>query len=127
MSQLPLVATLYNPHTQTKQQLIDGFVVRNQLFNKLFAEIKATEMRYPEQHLLIEGQRGMGKTTLLLRLAYEIENDAETAQRLIPIIFEEEAFYRISRLFQLWEETAKLLAQRDSFFTGLFAPNGCWL
>jgi len=121
MSQLPLVATLYNPHTQTKQQLIDGFVVRNQLFNKLFAEIKAAEMRYPEQHLLIEGQRGMGKTTLLLRLVYEIENDAKTAQRLIPIIFEEEAFYRISRLFQLWEETAKLLAQRDSFFTGLFA------
>jgi hypothetical protein len=29
---LPLVATLYNPHTQTKQELIDGFVVRLPLF-----------------------------------------------------------------------------------------------
>jgi hypothetical protein len=28
----PLVATLYNPHTQTKQELIDGFVVRLPLF-----------------------------------------------------------------------------------------------
>ncbi|OQW93770.1 MAG: hypothetical protein BWK79_09410 [Beggiatoa sp. IS2] len=120
MPQQSLVATLYNPHTQTKQELIDGFVVRLPLFRKLFAEIKTAEMRHPEQHLLIEGQRGMGKTTLLLRLAYEIENDADTCQRLLPIIFEEEAYYRINRLLQLWEETAKLLARREVAFHGLF-------
>jgi hypothetical protein len=62
----------------------------------------------------------MGKTTLLLRLAYEIENDPDTHQRLIPIIFEEEAHYRINRLFRLWEEAAKLLARRDVKCNGLF-------
>ena len=37
-----------------------------------------TEMMAGEfklQHILIEGKRGMGKTTLLLRLSYEVEND----------------------------------------------------
>ncbi|MCK5718445.1 MAG: hypothetical protein KAH84_00695 [Thiomargarita sp.] len=30
------LANLYNPHSQTKQELIDNFVVRQKLFKKLF-------------------------------------------------------------------------------------------
>ena len=65
------------PENQTKQPL----------FQKLFTDLKTAEMRYPEQHLLIEGQC----KTLLVDLAYEIKNDADTSRRLLPIIFEEEA------------------------------------
>ncbi len=100
------MAYLYNPHEQSKEQLIQGFVVRRKLFQQLFRDIKSADMLYPEQHYLIEGQRGSGKTTLLLRLSYEIENDAELHRRLMPVVLKEEAYYGITRLFTLWEATA---------------------
>ena len=51
-------------------------------------------MEHPEQHFLIEGKRGMGKTTLLLRLSYEIENDAKLSEWLIPLVFNEEDLFQ---------------------------------
>ena len=72
----PLVANLYNPHEQSKEQLIKNFVVRQGVFQELFRVIKSSDMTKPERHYLIEGQRGTGKTTLLLRLSYAIENEA---------------------------------------------------
>ncbi|MCP4351640.1 MAG: sel1 repeat family protein, partial [Desulfobacterales bacterium] len=115
-----LIANLFNPHEQTKEQLIKSFVVRLNVFKKLFREIKSCDMKYPEQHILIVGQRGMGKTTLLLRLSYEVENDNELNTWLIPIILKEEAYYGIRRLFKLWETIAQELENTDSTFSGLF-------
>jgi Cdc6-like AAA superfamily ATPase len=66
-----------------------AFVVRRKTFRQLFREIKRANMKYPEQHFLIEGQRGMGKTTLLLRLSYEIENDEVLNCWLIPVVLKE--------------------------------------
>jgi len=115
-----LIANLYNPHEQSKEELIKSFVVRLKNFKTLFQAIKRTEMKAPERHFLIEGQRGMGKTTLLLRLSYEIENDKNLNTWLIPVVLKEEAYYGITRLFKLWETVAKMLADRDSVFAGLF-------
>jgi len=114
------VAILYNPHEQSKEQLIESFVVRCELFQRLFNEIKSSKMNYPEQHYLIEGQRGSGKTTLLLRLSYEIENDNDLNKWLIPVVFKEEAYYGITRLFKLWETIANILEDRNPAFSGLF-------
>lgn len=113
------VANLYNPHEQSKDELIAGFVVRLNIFNKLFAVVKDSDMRYPEQHYLIEAQRGMGKTTLLLRLSYEIENDAGLNSWLLPLVFKEESYYGINRLFKLWEHCAQLLESKLLLFNGL--------
>ncbi len=99
---------IYNPANQTPQELIDNFVVRNELFQEIFEDIKQSEMTHPEQHYIIQGIRGQGKTTMLLRIAYEIENDVELRKRLIPVIFNEEQ-YNISRLFKLWETVAEYL------------------
>ena len=116
----PLVANLYNPHEQSKEQLIESFVVRDKVFKKLFQEIKGSKMKYPEQHYLIEGQRGTGKTTLLLRLSYEIENDEALNSWLIPVVFKEEVYWRISDLARLWETTAQILEDKDEAFGGLY-------
>jgi TPR repeat protein/DNA-binding HxlR family transcriptional regulator len=99
---------IYNPATQTREELIENFVVRTALFQDIFQDIKKSEMKYAEQHYIIQGVRGQGKTTLLLRLAYEIQNDTALSKRLIPVIFNEEQ-YNISRLFKLWETTAEYL------------------
>ncbi|MGB8192161.1 MAG: hypothetical protein WCF67_09595, partial [Chitinophagaceae bacterium] len=106
---------LYNPHEQSKEQLISGFVVRTNTFQRIFDDIKNSKMIYPEQHYLIEGQRGMGKTTLLLRLAYEVENSPGLNQWLIPVILKEEAYYGITKLYKLWEEVARLLSYKKEF------------
>jgi len=109
---------VYNPANQTPEELIENFVVRTALFRDIFEDIKNAEMKYPEQHYIIQGIRGQGKTTLLLRIAYEIEKDPELRKRLIPIVFNEEQ-YQISRLFKLWETTAEYLEEAGEI-TGLY-------
>ncbi|MGM9510421.1 hypothetical protein ACS5NO_21990 [Larkinella sp. GY13] len=115
----PLVATLYNPHTQSKEALIAGFIVRKRLFERLFRDIHTAPMAKPEQHYLIQGIRGMGKTTLLLRLAYEVENAPELRNQLIPIVFNEEE-YGIGSLADVWERVAKYLEEADSSFSDIY-------
>ncbi|GAB3767110.1 tetratricopeptide repeat protein [Spirosoma pomorum] len=107
--------SLYNPHEQGKENLISQFVVRGKTFNRIFNDIKDSKMKYPEQHYLIEGQRGMGKTTLLLRLAYEVENNKNLCEWLLPIVLKEEAYYSVTSLTKLWEEVARHLSDRIEF------------
>jgi hypothetical protein len=109
------IAYIYNPQNQSKEQLIDGFVVRLDIFKKLFKEIKDAKMERPEQHYLIQGKRGMGKTSLLRRLSYEIENDIELNNWLMPLVFNEEE-YGVSKLFQLWERVMELIWEKDNTF-----------
>lgn len=115
----PLIATIYNPHNQSKEALIAGFIARKQKFERIFRDIRDAPMIKPEQHYLIQGIRGMGKTTLLLRIAYEIDNLPELRQRLIPIVFNEEE-YGISSLADVWERTAQYLGETDASFVDLY-------
>jgi TPR repeat protein/nucleoside-triphosphatase THEP1 len=115
----PLVANLYNPHEQTKEQLIASFIVRSDVFQTLFNDIRDIDRSQPGTPVLLEGQRGMGKTTLLLRLSYEIENDPSLSTWLLPIVLKEEAFYGIRRLCALWETVAQELEEKEKAFSGL--------
>lgn len=112
------VATIYNPKIQSREELIDRFVVRQDLFKKLFKEIKEVSMEYPEQHYLIEGKRGMGKTSLLLRLCYAIEKDEQLHSYLIPLVFNEEE-YSVRKMFRFWERIVEMLEDRSPRFAGL--------
>ena len=105
---------IYNPQIQPKPELIRNFVVRLKIFKEIFEDIKTSKMKHPEQHYIIQGIRGQGKTTLLLRIAYEIENDKELTKWLIPVIFSEEP-YKIRKLFKLWEVTAEYLKNYKGF------------
>ncbi|MEM9885608.1 MAG: tetratricopeptide repeat protein [Bacteroidota bacterium] len=116
---MPSVGSIYNPAIMSREELIDRFVVRHKKFRSLYREIKDSKMEVPEQHLLIEAQRGMGKTTMLLRLAYEIERDEALHAWLIPVIFNEES-YGITRLFKLWERVAEYLEEKGRVFNGLY-------
>jgi len=113
MSQIDLIK-IYNPANQTKQQLINNFVVRLELFQEIFKDIKTSKMESPEQHYIIQGIRGQGKTTLLLRLAYEIQKDPKLNKWLIPVIFSEEQ-YSLRKLYKLWELTAEYLKAELGF------------
>ncbi|MEM6634071.1 MAG: hypothetical protein AAF694_30625 [Bacteroidota bacterium] len=119
MSDKSLLAHLYNPHQLSKDALNEGFIVRGVKFRKLYREISESMMIYPEQHYLIVGQRGMGKTTLLLRLSYEIESDPKLNSWLVPIVFTEEV-YGVQHLYSLWELGAQYLEEKRPEYGGIY-------
>ncbi|WP_090764439.1 hypothetical protein [Pedobacter soli] len=100
--------TLYNPASQSKSSLIDAFVVRTKIFSEIFEIISKEDLVGDQRHYLLQGQRGMGKTTLLLRLKYEIENTESLRSWLLPIFFNEES-YDLTSLSGLWEKMLKYL------------------
>ncbi len=114
MVQTTRVSNIYNPLNQTEEELLQNFVVRENEFEIIFNEVKNSPMKYPEQHFLIKGQRGFGKTTLLLKLYYEIRRNEALSKKIIPIIFNEEQ-YNVNSLFTLWETTAEYLEEWPGF------------
>ncbi|MGB0431025.1 MAG: tetratricopeptide repeat protein [Bacteroidia bacterium] len=114
-----MISNIYNPQNQTEEQVKDNFVVRTKEFKELFRAIEKAKMNKPEQHYLIQGQRGMGKTTLLMRLSVEVKNHEKLNKWLIPVLFSEEQ-YSIRKLYKLWEQIAIHLEDNDEAFTGLF-------
>ncbi|OQD42511.1 hypothetical protein BUL40_10340 [Croceivirga radicis] len=99
--------TIYNPANKRKEQLINEFVVRTKEFNQIFTEITENLGQTINQHYLIIGQRGSGKTTLIHRVKYAIEEGNEF-KNVIPITLGEEQ-YGISELLNLWEKIAEVL------------------
>lgn len=94
-------AALYNPHLHGKNELLSLFVVRQALLDQLLEDLRATDAGKSPQHHLILGQRGMGKTMLLRRLGFAIEDDATLRDRWLPLNFPEEQ-YNIARLSDFW-------------------------
>lgn len=103
-----LEQTLYNPANQSKDSLIGNFVVRTKVFEEIFNDINSSNMDLPEAHYLVQGQRGMGKTTLLLRLKYEVESSGSLKEWLLPVFFNEES-YDLTSLSAFWEKLLKYL------------------
>ena len=71
-------------------------------------------MKHPEQNYLIVGPRGSGKTTLVTRLKYAIQDDADLNTWLLPVLLSEEQ-YHINRLVDLWETIAEVLEHEYGF------------
>jgi TPR repeat protein len=109
---------LYNPDQKSKQQLIAEFVIRRREFANLMQGLEASAPHTSPQHYLVVGQRGMGKTTLLLRVKYAVEDHPQLNKWLVPIRFSEEQ-YQIARLDRFWEEIADHLSIADASFDGL--------
>lgn len=105
---------LYNPDRKNKKQFLEEFVIRTEVFDEIFRDIKSGKMLHPEQHYLLVGQRGAGKTTLLNRLKYAVDDDQKLNQWLIPVLFNEEQ-YHISELANVWENIATYLEDYHGF------------
>ncbi|MEA5140548.1 ATP-binding protein [Arcicella rigui] len=101
---------LFNPPQKDPRVLKAEFVVRTAIFEEIFSDIQSDSMQKPPQHYMLLGQRGMGKTTMLLRLKYAIEDDASLNKWLLPIIFNEEQ-YAMPDLASFFEHIATLLAE----------------
>lgn len=91
-----------------EREFLSRFVVRTDIFNEIFEDIKSANHTVPQQHYIIIGQRGQGKTTLLRKVLLEVKNSPELSDRIVPVKFSEEQ-YQIRSLSRLWEEVADYL------------------
>ena len=91
---------IYNPGRLSDDEVIAGFVARNSEFERIVEDLRAETPTSRAQHHLVIGQRGMGKTTLLMRLAAELRSPPFD-DALVPLVFAEEQ-YEVDRLSKFW-------------------------
>ncbi len=97
----PPVVTIYNPANLRKEELIRGFVARQPLLDRLLDDLRHANPGTAPQHHLLVGQRGQGKTTLLRRLAFAVEDDPGLSATWMPLVFPEEQ-YNVASLGDFW-------------------------
>jgi tetratricopeptide (TPR) repeat protein/DNA-binding MarR family transcriptional regulator len=93
--------SLYNTGRMAPDQLIAAFAARRQQLDRIVADLASEKPKSRAQHHLIVGQRGMGKTMLLARIAAELRTDSKLSARFIPLAFVEEQ-YAVDRLSKFW-------------------------
>lgn len=99
---------IYNPRLLSKEELIGFFVARQQELGRLVEALRREAKAQPQHHLVV-GARGMGKTTLLHRLRYAIEDDEELGSRCFGLVFPEEQ-YNVVSLADFWLNCVDALA-----------------
>lgn len=99
----------YNPGQLAPEQIESLFIARRELFQNLLSDVLAERDDAAPQHHMIIGQRGMGKTTLLHRMAVEL-NKAPNRDRFIPLTFPEEQHVMVDRLSEFWLNALDALA-----------------
>ncbi|MBI5557082.1 MAG: AAA family ATPase [Deltaproteobacteria bacterium] len=100
----------YNPSFLSEAELINNFVVR-QVDLEMIIRIISENTTSSNQHVLVTGPRGSGKTTLALRVAAEIERDAGLRSQWYPLVFSEES-YRATSAADFWLEALSHLADQ---------------
>ncbi|MBY0504795.1 MAG: tetratricopeptide repeat protein [Bryobacteraceae bacterium] len=96
---------VYNPQSLSKGEAIAQFHAREGVYHRLLELLREER----PSHVLIIGTRGMGKTTLLQRVRYGVEEDAALNGRYLPLVFPEEQ-YNVNRLDRFYLNTVDALA-----------------
>ncbi len=113
---------LYNPAAQDPEQLLADFIDRKSLLDKILAIVRANTPDRPQQHLVLIGPRGMGKTTLLCAIKHTIERDEALNAEWLPLLFQEEQ-YGIGDLADFWLEALRHLQKSNQTADRLLAED----
>ncbi len=100
----------YNPAFLSGDELVKSFVVRNAEFERIM-EIVRDNTGPTNQHVMLIGPRGIGKTMLALRVAEEIRRDKQLQKKWYPLVFGEES-YQVSTPGEFWLEGLFHLAHK---------------
>ncbi len=111
---------VYNPDLLSKEQLTQIFVARADILGRILEDLRLSGPGRRQQHKLIVGQRGMGKSTLLRRIQYAVEDSPELNPRFLSLSFPEEQ-YNVTRLSDFYLNCIDALAdqlERESLLPG---------
>jgi tetratricopeptide (TPR) repeat protein len=100
----------YNPAFLGDEALIRSFVARTSELERIL-EVLRENTTGSNQHLLVIGPRGIGKTTLVLRATAEIRADLSLGAHWYPIVYGEET-YQVSSAGEFWLEALFHLGQQ---------------
>lgn len=92
---------VYNPAILSDEEFLAGYVARKDVATNLLTRLSEITPDNLAKHHLILGQRGMGKTSLLRRLALGVREDPRLAAVLLPLTFREEQ-YNVHNLHTFW-------------------------
>lgn len=101
---------LYNQDRVDDATFIANFVARHAEFDSLLASLRANAKGGAARHEIIVGARGMGKTSLLRRIAIAIGEDEELSRIFVPLRFREEQ-YNVISLAAFWRNCCDALAE----------------
>ena len=105
---MAVTARKYNPGFLSDDELVAIFCVRTAEYESLIEALRDCSGS-ANTHQIVIGPRGSGKTTLLLRVAAEVQRDADLTARFFPIVFPEES-YEVSTTGEFWLECVSRLA-----------------
>ena len=106
----------YNPAFLSKEELLRSFVVRHAEL-ELIVQALRENVTKSNQHVLVIGPRGTGKTMLVLRVVEEVRTEKDLSKRWYPLVFSEES-YQVTTPGEFWLEALFHLGQK----TG----EACW-
>jgi len=101
----------YNPAFLSDKDLIDSFVVR-QADLEIVMQVIRENVTLSNQHMMIIGPRGIGKTTLALRAMAEVRKDEELNAQWYPLVFGEES-YSVTSAGEFWLEALFHLGEQE--------------
>lgn len=93
----------YNPGFKSDVELREQFVVRNRELKLLLEIIEENSEAASNRHVLLVGARGVGKTTLVRRIAAELRLEKKFSARWYPITLGEES-YSVTSAGEFWLE-----------------------
>lgn len=97
----PFGLTVYNPGSLSDEDFLRGYVARQGVAEQLTQRLRETAKGRARKHFFIVGQRGMGKTSLLRKLALAVGADEELSKAVIPLTFREEQ-YNVHSFHVFW-------------------------
>jgi tetratricopeptide (TPR) repeat protein len=90
----------HNPFFLSEEELVSSFAVRQAELN-LLLDIIRENTGSVNQHVIIIGPRGIGKTMLVLRLALAVRQDESLSRSWYPVVLPEE-IYDVASEGEVW-------------------------
>jgi len=101
---------LHNQSIPDDDTFVANFVARQDTLTALLRRLRVAGPDAQDVHRILIGPRGMGKTSLLRRLAIAINREPDLADRYVPLTFREEQ-YNVLRLDDFWRNCGEALAE----------------
>ena len=101
----------HNPMFLSQTELEASFVVREVELGSLLRIVRENDGP-TNQHVIVIGTRGMGKTMLVRRLALAIQRDATLVRKWYPVVLSEE-IYDVAGEGELWLRVLERIAMQE--------------